>query len=122
MSGGLEGGMLTALAIAIGALYAAGIYLVLRRSVAKLVFGLAILTTAANLLIFTAARLVRGRPPIVPPDAAAVPAPHADPVAQALILTAIVVGFGAVAFGVALIRRVHHSHGADDFDELRGES
>jgi len=114
--------MLTALAIAVGALYAAGIYLVLRRSVAKLVFGLAILTTAANLLIFTAARLVRGRPPSVPPEATAVPAPHADPVPQALILTAIVVGFGALAFAVVLIRRVHHSHGADDFDELRSES
>ena len=63
--------MATLLAIVIGCLYAAGIYMMLRRSLFKLVLGLVLLSHGANLLIFTVGGLTRGRPPVVPPGAAA---------------------------------------------------
>lgn len=109
----------TVLAFVIGGLYAAGIYLVLRRSVVKLIIGLSLLGQAANLLIFTAAGLVRARPPIVP-EGATVPAnPSADPLPQALILTAIVISFGVLAFTAVLIKRVYQTVGTDDLDDMK---
>ena len=108
------------LALAIGVLYAAGTYLLLRRSAVRVVFGLALLGHAANLLIFTAGRLVREGPPIVPPGALAPPVPSADPLPQALILTAIVIGFGVLAFLLALVERTHQVVPTDDVDELKG--
>ncbi|MGH9791813.1 MAG: Na+/H+ antiporter subunit C [Candidatus Acidiferrales bacterium] len=106
------------MAVAIGGLYAAGIYLMLRRSIVKLIIGLALLSNAANLLIFTAAGLRRGRPPLVPQGAAVLAAPYADPLPQALILTAIVIGFGVLAFAVVLVHRAWQTIGTDDLDRM----
>lgn len=111
--------MTTLLAVAIGVLYAAGLYLVMRRSVVKLVLGLALLGHAANLLIFTAGRLSRAAAPIVPAGAERLVTPHADPVPQALVLTAIVIGFGVQAFALVLVKRAHRETGTDDLDALR---
>jgi multicomponent Na+:H+ antiporter subunit C len=102
----------------VGVLYAAGLYLMLRRSLVQVVVGLGLLGHAANLLIFVAGGLTRGRPPLVPPSGA-VPADVADPLPQALILTAIVIGFGVLAFALALVRRAWQVTGTDDIDELR---
>ena len=55
------------LSIVVGGLFATGLYLMLRRSIVKLIFGLVLLSHAANLLIFTAGGLVRARPPLIPP-------------------------------------------------------
>lgn len=107
------------LAIVIGFLYAAGIYMMLRRSLFKLILGLVLLSHGANLLIFTAAGLTRAQAPIIPPDAAASPVPTADPVPQALILTAIVIGFGVLAFALVLFHRTYQTIGSDDPDELK---
>jgi multicomponent Na+:H+ antiporter subunit C len=101
------------LAVVAGGLYAAGVYLVLRRSVVKLVLGLALLAHAANILIFTAGRLVRGQAPFVPAGGTA------DPVPQALILTAIVIGFGVQAFVLALVKRAYRETASDDLDDMR---
>lgn len=111
--------MTTLLAVVIGALYAAGLYLVMRRSVVKLVLGLALLGHAANLLIFTVGRLSRAAAPIVPAGAERLVPPHADPVPQALILTAIVIGFGVQAFALVLVERARRETGTDDLDALR---
>ena len=111
--------MLTLMAVLVGALYAAAVYLLLRRNVVKLVFGLVLLGHAANLLIFTAGGLVRGAPPLAAVGATAPPAGVADPVPQALVLTAIVIGFAVVAFAAVLVRRVVESAGSDDSDGLR---
>ncbi len=111
--------METILAFVIGGLYAAGLYMLLRRSLVKLVIGLALLGQAANLLIFTLGRLLRGRPPLVPPDAAALAGSSADPVPQALILTAIVIGFGVHAFTIILIKRAYQTVDSDDLDDFR---
>lgn len=111
--------MTTLLAVVIGVLYAAGLYLVMRRSVVKLVLGLALLGHAANLLIFTMGRLSRAAAPIVPAGAERLVPPHADPVPQALVLTAIVIGFGVQAFALVLVKRAYRETGTDDLDALR---
>jgi multicomponent Na+:H+ antiporter subunit C len=103
------------LAGVVGGLYATGIYLLLRRSLVKVVFGLALLSHAANLLIFTAAGVTRGRAPLVPDHGVARNA-FADPLPQALILTAIVIGFGVLAFALVLLRKVWQSTGREDVD------
>lgn len=108
------------LAILVGFLYAAGVYLMLRRSIVKLLFGLALLGNATNLLIFVAAGLQRGRPAFVPIGATEPKGPVADPLAQALILTAIVIGFGLLAFATVLTRRVYDLQQDDDLDALSG--
>ena len=107
------------LAIVVGLLYTLGIYLMLRRNVVRLVFGLVLLGHAANLLIFTAGGLVRGIPPIVPAGELAPPAGAADPLPQALVLTAIVIGFAVVSFAAVLVHRVIDTTGTDDVDEMR---
>jgi multicomponent Na+:H+ antiporter subunit C len=106
------------LAVASGVLYAAGIYLMLRRRLAQLIIGLGLLSNGTNLLIFTAGGLTRGRPPVVPEGAVALEPPYADPVPQALVLTAIVIGFGLLAFSLVLAHRVHEAAGSDDVDDV----
>ena len=111
--------MTIVLAVVIGVLYAAGLYMVMRRSMVKLVFGLALLAHAANLLIFTVGGLTRGGTPVVPPGAQAPVPPFPDPVPEALVLTAIVIGFGVQAFALVLIKRAHKETGTDDLDSLK---
>ncbi len=106
-------------AFVIGGLYAAGLYMLLRRSIVKLILGLALLGNAANLLIFTASGLTRGEPPLVREGMPRPVPPFADPLPQALILTAIVIGFGVLAFALVLVHRAYQTVGTDDLDELR---
>jgi multicomponent Na+:H+ antiporter subunit C len=106
------------LALASGVLYTAGIYLMLRRRLAQLIIGLGLLSNGTNLLIFAAGGLTRARPPLVPAGAETLAPPYADPVPQALILTAIVIGFGLLAFSLALAHRVHSTLGTDDVDDV----
>jgi len=110
------------LALAAGVLYAAGIYLMLRRRLAQLIIGLGLLSNGTNLLIFTAGGLTRSRPPVVPAGATALQQPYADPVPQALVLTAIVIGFGLLAFSLVLAHRVHDTVGTDDVDDVGREA
>lgn len=103
----------------VGALFSIGIYLLMRRSLVKLIIGLAILFNSVTLMIFTVAGLTRGGPPVVPAGAEAPLVPYADPLPQAFILTAIVIGFGVLSFAVVLAMRVYRSLGADDMDRVR---
>lgn len=105
------------LALVIGWLYAAGLYMLLRRSLVKLLIGLVLLSHAANLLIFTAAGLKRGEPPIVTNKISNIVL-MADPLPQALILTAIVISFGVTAFALVLAYRAYKTVGKDDLDHL----
>jgi multicomponent Na+:H+ antiporter subunit C len=109
------------LALASGVLYASGLYLMLRRRLAQLIIGLGLLSNGTNLLIFTVGGLTRARPPVVPENAERLVAPYADPVPQALVLTAIVIGFGLLAFSLVLAHRVHQTIGTDDVDEVGRE-
>lgn len=110
------------LALVVGILFAAGVYLVLRRNLLKLIFGLVLLSNAVNLLIFTVGRLTRASPPLVPPGHVVPIEPFANPLPQALILTAIVIGFGLVAFALVLLYRTYESLGTVDADELLDET
>ena len=107
------------IAIVVGSLYAAGIYMLLRPSPVKLAIGLGLLTNAVNLLIFVAAGLTPGRAPLVAAGALTPVAPYADPLPQALILTAIVIAFGVLAFALVLLRRAAETLGVDNLDEMR---
>jgi len=107
------------LAIIVGMLFSVGIYMILRRNLIKLIIGLVMLSHAANLMIFTAAGLTRGNPPLIDKGELLPEAPFADPLPQALILTAIVISFGVTAFTVVLFQRVYESLGTDDVDEMR---
>jgi len=111
--------MLVELALVVGLLYAAGIYMVMRRNIMKLIIGLSLLTQGANLLIFTAGGLTRAIPPLVTEDAIRPPGTTADPLPQALILTAIVIGFGITAFALVLFQRAYLITGFDDPDDMR---
>lgn len=105
------------LAIVAGSLYACGLYLMLRRRLAQLIIGLSLLANGSNILIFAAAGVTRGQPPIIEEGVAATA--FADPVPQSLILTSIVIGFGVLAFALVLAHRVHASAGSDDIDAIR---
>jgi len=108
------------LAIVAGVLFAAGLYMMLRRSLVKILVGLLLLSHAVNLLLFATGSLTPGRPPILPAAGASVnPASYADPIPQALVLTAIVISFGLTAFAVVLLRQTYQVVGVDDLDELR---
>jgi multicomponent Na+:H+ antiporter subunit C len=93
----------------------------LRRRLAQLIVGLGLLSNGTNLLIFTAGGLTRARPPIIPEGQTAMTAAFADPVPQSLVLTAIVIGFGVLAFSLVLAHRVHAMTGSDDIDHLSRE-
>ena len=105
------------LAVVAGVLYATGLYLMLRRRLAQIIVGLGLLGNGSNILIFTAAGVTRGNAPVLPADGI-VTTPFADPVPQSLILTAIVIGFGVLAFSLVLAHRVHESANSDDIDTI----
>ena len=106
------------LVIIIGLLYAAGIYMMLRRSLLKLIIGLIILGNGANMLIFLLGRIVKGKPPIIDSTESILSGIYADPVPQALILTAIVISFGLQSFAIILIKRAYKVVKTDDLDEM----
>lgn len=105
----------------IGLLYTAGFYLLLRRSLVKAAIGVLLLGHAANLLIFVSGGLSAGVP-IIPAGASALVHPYPDPLPQAIILTAIVIGLGISAYLLALIHRTADLFGGDDIDNLREET
>jgi multicomponent Na+:H+ antiporter subunit C len=109
------------LAITAGTLYGAGCYLILRRRLAQLIIGLGLMSNGTNLLIFTAGGLTRARAPIIPEGRTAITGAFADPVPQALVLTAIVIGFGVLAFSLVLAHRVHVMTDSDDIDQMGKE-
>ncbi len=111
--------MILLLAITAGVLFAAGIYMILRRSLVKILIGLLLLGYAVNLLLFNSAELLPARPPLVVAGSTLPPFMYADPVPQALILTAIVISFGLTAFAVVLVRQVYLVSGKDDLNEMR---
>ena len=106
------------IAILTGFLAATGFYLMLRRSFMRLLLGVLVLGQAANLLLLTAGGLGSGVSPIIRAGQVLPPPGHPDPLPQALILTAIVIGFAMVAFAVVLLKRANHQLGTDDLDAL----
>ena len=97
----------------------AAIYLLLSRALVRMMLGIVLLGNGVNLLIFVAGRLTRATPPIVPKGHDAPEAMFANPLPQALILTAIVIGFAMFAFLMVLTFRAYRAMDADDTDHMR---
>lgn len=92
-----------ALPLAVGALFAASIYMMLGRDLIRIAIGILLLGVAANVLIFVAGRIATGgMPPLVAEGATVAAADGANPLPQALILTAIVISFGLSALAIVL--------------------
>ncbi len=109
------------LAVVAGVLYATGLYLMLRRRLAQLIIGLGLLSNGSNILIFSAAGVMRAKPPLITQPRMTADQ-FADPVPQSLILTAIVIGFGVLAFALVLAHRVYQSAASDDIDTFGSDS
>lgn len=107
------------LAALVGCFVALGVYLLLSRSVIRMLLGLVVLGNGVNLLIFTAGRLTGGAAPIVPSGLDQPDGVIANPLPQALILTAIVIGFAMFSFLLVLAFRAYQSLDADNTDTMR---
>ena len=98
-------------AIAIGVLTACGVFLILRSRTFPVVLGLTLLSYAVNLFLFASGRLRLDAPPLIRAGAA-----YTDPLPQALVLTAIVIGFGMTAYLLMLALRALAETGDDHVD------
>ena len=97
-------------ALVAAALFGCGLYMVLSRNVVRLLLGLSLVSTAVNLMIFQAGRIRSVQPPLIPPGANQL-GESADPLPQALILTAIVIGFALTVMLAALALRSYRDRG-----------
>jgi multicomponent Na+:H+ antiporter subunit C len=108
------------LSITIGCLFAASVYLMLARDMLRFLFGLVLISNAVNLAIFAAGRItVGGLPPLVPQGEKYPVGDVANALPQALILTAIVIGFGLFAFSLVLAMRAYSELGTLDMDAMQ---
>ncbi|ART77805.1 Na(+)/H(+) antiporter subunit C [Sutcliffiella horikoshii] len=102
--------------IVAGVLIATATYLMLSRSILRIIIGTALLSHGAHLLLLTMGGLKRGAAPLLGQEADA----YTDPLPQALILTAIVIAFGVTSFILVLAYRAYQELKTDDMDQLRG--
>ena len=105
--------------ILIGIFFAAAVYLMLSKFLVRILLGVAIFGNAVNLLLFTAGRLVPEVPPIIPAGLDRQLAVTANPLPQALILTAIVISFSFFAFLLVLSYRAFQDLETDNVNEMR---
>lgn len=107
------------IALVCGAMLAASFYLLMRRNLLRFVIGLIILGNAVNLVLFTMGRLTRAEPPVIPKGAKVIEGAYANPLPQALILTAIVISFGLLAFTLVLVYRNYSVNKTVESDHVR---
>lgn len=110
--------MIWAVALALGAVITAGTYLLLSRELLRGVIGVSMIGAGVNLLLFSAGRLASDVPPVIPAGASALAA-AANPLPQALTLTAIVISFALLCFSLVLVVRLILVSGSDDVARLR---
>lgn len=101
-------------ALAIGVLVGVGVFQILQRDPLRLLIGLGLWSNALNLFLLAMGAQSGSSAPY-----AGAPSPTSDPLPQALVLTAIVISLAAIAFVVALLRRLADRHGAGDLDLAR---
>jgi multicomponent Na+:H+ antiporter subunit C len=99
-------------------LFGCGLYMVLSRHAVRMMLGLSLLTTAVNLMLFQAGRIRTAQPPLIREGAERL-GESADPLPQALILTAIVIGFALTVILAALVLRAWRGEHTLRTDELR---
>lgn len=107
-----------AIAALAGVFFTAAVYLLLSRSLIRMLLGLGLIGNAVNLLILVSGRLSRAVPPIVVEGMRPLPG-SANPLPQALILTAIVIGFAMFTFLLVLAYRAYETLAVDDTDAMR---
>lgn len=103
-------------ALGVGVLTATGVYLLLRARTFDVILGLTLLSYAVNVFIFLMGRIAVGKPPIIDPALAPTLANYADPLPQALVLTAIVISFAMTAVMLVIALRAHAQTGSDHVD------
>ena len=106
------------MSIVIGVCYASAVFLLLQKRLLQIILGIALLGHASNLLIFVAAGLHGSSLTIIPNGADVLPPTAVDPLPQALILTAIVIGLALFGFSLALAYRCVAVLGHDDIDQI----
>ena len=102
----------------IGTLFSVSVYFILHRHLFKLILGLILFGLATNLFLFVVGGITRGSIAIIGEQDKVPVEPYADPVPQALLLTAIVIGFGIQAFAIVLIRRVYQTFKSNNMDDF----
>ncbi|MEQ8589367.1 MAG: NADH-quinone oxidoreductase subunit K [Thalassobaculaceae bacterium] len=106
------------LAVAVGLVVAAAVYLMTDRHMVRMLFGVALLGTAVNLIVFISGDVLQSLPPLIASDAAAPEGEVANALPQALVLTAIVIGFGLFSFALALVFKTAQRFGTADVGDL----
>lgn len=104
------------LCVAVGILFSVGVYLILSKSLLKIILGTSLLTHGVHLLVMTMAGLKRGDSPILGDNSGS----YVDPLPQALILTSIVISFGITAFFFVLAYRTNQTTGTEVTDDREG--
>ncbi|TYS42286.1 Na(+)/H(+) antiporter subunit C [Bacillus infantis] len=105
------------MSVLIGILFMSATYLMLSKSLLRIIIGTGLLSHGAHLLLITMGGLKRGDPPLLGEHAVN----YADPIPQALILTAIVISFGVTAFFLVMAYRAYQELGTDNMERLRGK-
>jgi multicomponent Na+:H+ antiporter subunit C len=105
------------MSLSIGVLFMVGVYLILSRSLLRIIVGTSLLTHGVHLLLLTMSRLKTGAPPLLGENADS----YVDPLPQALILTSIVISFGVTSLFFVLAYKAYQKLGTDDMEMLRGE-
>ncbi|NLG61695.1 MAG: Na+/H+ antiporter subunit C [Candidatus Cloacimonetes bacterium] len=108
------------LALAIGILAGAGVWLMLRPRTFEVILGMSFVSYAVNLFIFSMGRLRVNAAPVLDPGRTADPASYADPLPQALVLTAIVIGFATTALFLVVLLAARGWTGTDHVDGTEG--
>jgi multicomponent Na+:H+ antiporter subunit C len=108
--------METLMSILVGILFAIGIYLILTKTLLRIILGTSILGHGVNLLIITMGGLKKGGPPLLGIKDLS----YADSLPQALLLTAIVINFATTALFLVLSYRAYKVLGTDNTEQLRG--
>lgn len=111
--------METLFAMLVGIFFAGAFYLMMSKRIVRVLLGVVILGNAVNLLLFTAGRLTREVPPIIPEGSDTLSSAAANPLPQALILTAIVISFSFFCFLLVLAYRAFQDLKTDDTDDMR---
>lgn len=106
------------LALAVGVLFGVGVYMILARSLLRVILGLSLLTHSVHLLLLTMSGLKSGAAPLLGQEAAS----YVDPLPQALILTSIVISFGMTSLYFVLAYKAYKKIGTDDTEQLRREA
>ena len=106
------------MSVVIGIVFSVSVYLLLSRSLLRVVLATVVLSHGVHLLLLTMSGLQRGAPPLLNLEAEA----YTDPLPQALVLTAIVISFGVTSLLLVMAYRTYKVHKTDDLDQLRGSA